>query len=150
MPNQYTSVTPVQRFWSKIDKSGDCWLWIGSVNSAGYPRIQIGETMIYGHRFSWELAYGPIPEGMMVCHHCDTPRCVNPSHLFLGTAADNARDMAAKGRVRWGKGNTVLTEDQARAIRMSTESYRALAEQYGVSLGTIGHIKMGRTWKNLK
>ncbi len=90
-----------ERFWAKVDKSGDCWLWTGAKTGRGYGAINVLASGKFGHahRVSWEMANGIAPPaGMSVCHHCDVPACVRPSHLFLGTAKDNAQDMVAKGR----------------------------------------------------
>ena len=96
-----------ERFWSKVDKSGDCWVWtaavVGSRNPkfdhvGGYGVFGIGRKVYRAHRVSWEMAHGPIPDGMLVCHSCDNRGCVRPSHLFLGDQADNVRDMDSKGR----------------------------------------------------
>lgn len=79
-----------------------CWLWLGAWDVDGYGKMG-GYGSISGHRISYEMFNGPIPEGFMVCHTCDTPPCVNPQHLFAGTATDNARDRERKGRSRWRK-----------------------------------------------
>jgi hypothetical protein len=94
-----------ERFWAKVKRTTGCWVWQGAV--AGIPpnhlygyiqRGRRGEGLIRAPRASWELAHGDIPEGMVVCHHCDNPLCVRPDHLFLGTRSDNNRDAIAKGR----------------------------------------------------
>jgi hypothetical protein len=105
MPTAF--VTPLAvRFRGKIriEPSG-CWLWIGATNGKGYGKIQQGRRggiPLLAHRVSWELHRGPIPDGLMVLHQCDSPPCVNPDHLFLGTGLDNMRDMVAKSRHRFG------------------------------------------------
>jgi hypothetical protein len=118
------------RFWSKVDRSGGpdaCWNW-QACTVAGNPDRGIKgygvfhvrgttRTHAYAHRTAWELANGPIPAGLFICHHCDNPLCCNPAHLFAGTALDNVRDMIKKGRQ--GIGNTYskskLSADQIRA-----------------------------------
>lgn len=80
-----------------------CWLWMGGAYPSGYGRMTSGGKNRRAHRGVWELVNGPIPEGLAVCHKCDTPLCVNPDHLFLGSQAANVRDMAAKGRHRESK-----------------------------------------------
>jgi len=87
------------RFWSRVQKTEGCWLWTGCVNSTGYGSGTFGKARTHmAHRFSWEIAHGPIPDGLCVCHRCDNPRCVRPDHLFLGTRSDNQNDRVAKGR----------------------------------------------------
>lgn len=88
-------------FWSRMDKSKECWPWIGKLNREnGYGQVRISGTIRpVVHRVAWELTYGPIPEGLLVCHHCDNPACCRPDHLFLGTMKDNIQDAVKKGRV---------------------------------------------------
>lgn len=97
-----------ERFWAKIQKTEGCWLWIGGHNAEGYGRLGRGErgsVIDYAHRVSWEIANGPIPDGLWALHRCDNPRRVRPDHLFLGDRSDNMRDCYAKGRAvipsRW-------------------------------------------------
>lgn len=100
-----------ERFWSKVDRAGPahpqlgtaCWTWVGSKSEKGYGRLSAGKhraSPLRAHRVSWELHKGPIPDKMFVLHNCDNPTCVNPDHLFIGTARDNTRDMVRKGRLR--------------------------------------------------
>lgn len=86
------------RFWSKVDRSGECWTWTAACDRKGYGRMRFPRRHEGAHRVSWELTNGPIPEGMFVCHRCDNPPCVRPDHLFLGSHRDNMADMFAKGR----------------------------------------------------
>lgn len=89
-----------QRFWSKVNVSGDCWLWQGPRTTNGYGNLRWGNAdHMAAHRYSYALHHGPIADGLFVCHRCDTPTCVRPEHLFLGTHRDNMRDCAAKGRI---------------------------------------------------
>ena len=102
------------------------------------------------HRVSWEIHHGPIPEGLFVCHSCDIRNCVNPHHLFLGTPADNSKDMRLKRRSARGErnGGAKLTEQEVIAIRESKDaSISHLAKQFGVSYTCISRILRGETWK---
>jgi len=113
-----------QRFWNYVDKNGanGCWVWTASRHRFGYGLLvkEQSTTKKRGrhrtaHRLSWELHNGAIPKGLSVLHHCDNPPCVNPAHLFLGTQADNNRDMFAKGRNKIGrrKGNNCTIQIEA-------------------------------------
>ena len=154
-------------FWSKVSK--DCWVWTGACNRVGYGHLFWGGEWWLAHRLSWFLTKGQIPKGMLVCHRCDNPCCVNPDHLFLGTQSDNLRDSVKKGR--WNNGdrhwtrrhpekvtcgsshwNAKLTDSSAREIlqmAMSGHSQRALAKRFGVSPRTIQDLLRGATWKHI-
>lgn len=138
-----------ERFWSKVLKTDSCWLWQGSICGVGYGHFGIDGHTKDAHRLSWEMTRGPIPDGMRVLHNCpagDRRDCVNPDHLWLGTQADNIRDMWAKGR-----GRAKLTSRQVAEIRELAKhtslSRRAIGLRYGVSKSSIQHILIGRNWK---
>ena len=88
-----------ERFWSRVDKSGECWTWTGARTSYGYGKVSVGGRLEGAHRVAWAMAYGPVPDGLHVCHRCDNPPCVRPDHLFLGTQVDNMADAREKGRL---------------------------------------------------
>lgn len=89
----------IPRFWAQVQKTETCWLWKGFPTGANkYGDFQVDGVRYRAHRYSYEMAKGPIPDGMKVLHRCDNPICVNPDHLFLGTQGDNMRDMTRKGR----------------------------------------------------
>jgi len=149
---------PEERFWRRVDKSGDCWLWTGHESAAGYGRFQLagrGGKYVGPHRFSYEMANGPVPDGMVVMHSCDNRLCVNPDHLSVGTHRDNTADMIAKGRkvtvVSNGtaNGKSKLTPAQVRFIRASTLSQSATARLLGVDNTTVRGVLSGRTWSHI-
>lgn len=123
-------------------------MWRGQRNQAGYGQLTSmtdGVRVAHSaHRLSWELHRGPIPAGLWVLHHCDNPSCVNPAHLFVGTAADNTADMIAKGRGNKTGRRRKLADDQVRAIRADDRAAHYVAHQYGVSESTIYNIRAGR------
>lgn len=120
--------------------SGQCWLW-PNLRVNGYGHITTPRTgTVLAHRYAYELLVAPIPGELFVCHTCDVPACVNPEHHFLGTRDDNMRDAVAKGRMAsWKK----LSRDQCADVRASRDTYRTLADRYGVSAGTIFTIRHG-------
>ncbi len=142
---------------SQAQNDIDCWLWKPSGKKKPYGQIRVNGKSLLAHRASWQAHFGDIPQGLLVCHRCDTPRCVNPNHLFLGTHKDNMRDCAAKGRGAFQQkgfdfGFTrlrrfrKLTDSQVREIRatLGKESLAVVAERYGVSTGHISYIRNGK------
>lgn len=133
------------RLWEKVAKgtSEECWLWQGST-SKDYGVIKDNGTQKYVHRVMWEITFGHIPTNLFVCHKCDNPPCVNPSHLFLGTARDNMIDKTVKGRNNAPKGvdhpGSKFTATELETIRQSSLSADMLATSYGVHVRTIYRI----------
>lgn len=100
--NPHAMFSAFPRFAAKVVASDSCWEWTAAVSQFGHGRVRFRGRDAMAHRVAYEIAKGPIPDRMFVCHHCDNPRCVRPSHLFIGTHDDNMRDMAEKGRSRTG------------------------------------------------
>lgn len=149
------SSTLEKRFWAKVEKGDGCWLWTGATigrKKHRYGAIHIGRdasgsVWMGTHRVSWLLAHGPIPEGQIVCHHCDTPLCVRPDHLFLGTHRDNVHDALTKGRRP-----RRLSIDDVYAIREAFdrgEGSRALGERYGITRNYVWAIGRRKRFKTL-
>ncbi len=155
--------TPISdRFYKLVapaDANG-CMVWLGGkVSKGGYGQLKAGGRYggsLKAHRVAWELRNGPIPDGMVVCHRCDNPPCVNPDHLFIGTHADNVADMDSKGRRKTLRGqnarNAKLNEQQVVAIRREREngrSLQSLANAFGVSQATISLIANHKLWSHI-
>jgi hypothetical protein len=154
-----------QKFWQKIKKGADdeCWEWTAAVDASGYGDLILYEVAngrkvqfhTRAHRYAWTLTHGPIPEGMLICHHCDNRLCCNPNHLFVGTNSDNMLDMWRKQRhldLRGEKnGRAKLTEQQVEEIRRlydrKARNGGILARRYGVQGDAITRIITGRSWK---
>lgn len=141
-----------EKFWKRVDKSGECWVWIGPRHPTGYGEFYLSGVFWKTHRFAWAEENGPIPAGMFICHRCDNPPCVRPDHLFLGTPGDNARDRARKGRSnRRGEGNSSakLTVEQVKAIRIARGTQFAIARQFGISQTQVSAIRRGEAWPHV-
>jgi hypothetical protein len=142
----------LERFWDRVNKSDNCWVWTAGKTAAGYGCLRRKQKLLLAHRVSWEFANGPIPDGLEVLHKCDNPSCVRPDHLFLGTQTDNMNDMVSKGRQKKGTSdpNAKLTPEAVRAIikeRSNGSSYSQLAKQFNISSATAYAVVKGRLWK---
>jgi hypothetical protein len=145
----------IKRFFEKfgVGQSNECWNWKASTAGRGYGQIKLPKTrkQIYAHRLSYEIHNGELPDGMMVLHSCDNPRCVNPAHLSLGTGKENLEDMAMKGRHLYGERNTEhkLTEEQVNAIFDLSESgmsQHEISRRFDVGQPQVGRILRGERW----
>lgn len=135
--------------WMAEPTSG-CWLWLAGL-SHGYGTFRVGRRMQHAQRVAWSLYRGPIPDGQNVLHHCDNPACVNPSHLFLGTDADNVADKCAKRRQPRGEthGRRKLSRDEVNGIRAGLAAgvlQAELGRRFGVAQSVVSRIKNGVLW----
>lgn len=143
----------------KAEWRGACLIWTGTRDVRGYGRIRIGGKWLRAHRVAFELLRGPIPEGMVLMHSCDTPACINIAHLSVGTQGDNIRDCDAKGRRTFLKGSAhhqaKLTEAQVAEIRRRYRRYdhksgaRTLGREFGVSGTVINGIVKREAWRHV-
>lgn len=151
-------MTTLERLAFYTDKSGECWVWTGAKNPQGYGKLKVTNGPIKAaHRLAWEEVNGPIPEGKLVLHRCDNPACVRPAHLFVGTHADNHKDMIQKGRSphvgadrpprNYARGErhpyAKLTDAQVQLVREATGTQRQIAAQFGVTQGRVSAIRSG-------
>lgn len=149
-----------ERFWSQVDKSSECWIWVGNANNKNYgvfnhSTVNGKRMRMFAHRMSYSLVYDDLSEEVVLCHKCDNSLCVRPDHLFVGTQAENMKDMVSKGRSLRGmkNHNNKLTEEQVQAIRLEYAlgelGYTLLGRRYGVTGKVIRDIIKGYTWRYL-
>jgi len=143
-------VEPSVKFFDYVIKQdAGCWNWIGHVHHTGYGMYRSN----LAHRFSYTMQNGSIPDGLWVLHKCDNRKCVNPSHLFLGTPQDNIDDMMAKGRGNKARGEAVgnsrLSAVDIVAIRNDVRTQKQIAGDYGISCSTVQAIKAKRIWAHV-
>lgn len=154
-----TDADTFARFMRQVeigDVPGSCWWWTGNLGDGRYGAFSLNGKSVKAHRWIYELLFGEVPEGLIMRHRCDQPRCVNPQHLTVGTHADNRADMFERGRGPNRKGDrhpmAKLNEAQARRIRVLSElgrSHPAIAEEFGVSRSQVQRIASGRGWSHL-
>ena len=142
-----------ERFESKYQclSEDECWPWLGggtNDSAGGYGQFKLNGRMRLAHRVSYDLYKGDVPDNMMVLHTCDNRRCVNPHHLRLGTAKDNAQDMVLKGR----EGQSKLTVEQVaqiKALLQESLPQKIIADRFGISQSEVSHINNGHRWSHI-
>ena len=148
-------VTP-ERFWNRgVRRENGCLIWVGALNNKGYGQLRRAEGLVLTHRLAYAWAYGSIPDDLDVLHHCDTPPCYEPTHLFTGTNLDNMKDKVTKGRHPHGEQSTSakLTDQQVRDIRTQWSAggirQADLAALYGVNRPAISKIVTRQRWQHI-
>jgi HNH endonuclease len=152
--------TPTERFWAKVVRTSHCWEWTAGLDQRGYGRFQTGTSRatartVLAHRWAYEEAHGPIPDGLLVCHRCDNPACVRPDHMFLGTELDNQSDSWNKGRRERGeqRAHAKLTEAAVRDIRaryaMGDVTQQALADEFDISRSLVSGVVSRHRWTHI-
>ena len=145
----------IRSFWTRVNKTAGCWEYLGKKDKDGYGRMTVytgspcQAKSVRTHRLSWMLSRGDIPAGLCVLHTCDNPSCVNPDHLWLGTVADNNRDMKEKGRAKQGPGAKKLTWDnvvEIRAMREQGSTIDELAKRFNINRSQAHRIVTEKQW----
>jgi hypothetical protein len=135
----------------------DCFVVANHHTNTGYPRKSIGGKMFYLNRLIFEECFGPIPDGLCVCHKCDNPSCINPEHLFLGTQLENIKDRDRKGRTVNPPAlngefhpNHKLTNESVLNIRNDSRPHEIIAREYGINKHYVCDIKKRRAWRHMQ
>lgn len=153
MPCKRLSLVDRLKKFSNFNPNTGCIEWTGGKSGGGYGQLEVNGKSAKAHRIAWELKNGKIPEGMIVCHKCDNPACLNPAHLFLGTNVVNSLDMVSKGRQARLKGElnsqAKITEEQVKKILGDQRLQREIAVDHGISIQNVNAIKRGRAWAHL-
>lgn len=143
-----------ERVMNAVEKTDSCWVWTKGKLAGGYGQVVVNKQKWTAHRLFYTAYNGPIPNGLLVCHTCDNPSCVNPEHLYCGTHKDNNRDTYTRNRMplRYGDRATnvaKLTKEAAIEIKYSSLTSKELQQKHQVHQSQISRIRAGKTWKNI-
>ena len=166
------SISSVERFWRKVNKTDGCWIWTAARQRRGYGAFWTPEKIYPAHRWIYQVLNGPISLDLQVCHHCDNPPCVRPDHLFVGTRRDNMLDCARKGRRGMqphpansqfrnrrtiqcrgeDQGNAKLTTAQVLEMRQLANegaTAAAVARKFSINAGHVRRIIARKAWTHV-
>ena len=136
------------------EPNSGCWIWVAGINACGYGTIGVNYKSQLAHRVSYQVFRGSFPKNKKILHRCDMPCCVNPDHLFVGTQADNVRDMESKKRAYHPRGENnglaKITEADVRMIRADPRGERSIARSMGLTRAIVRGVKIGRTWGHVQ
>lgn len=157
---EWTEPDTIERFWSYVEKAegNACWIWKGGLFDKGYGQFRVKSKKVKAHKFAFVIANGDIPSGLLVCHSCDNPPCVRPSHLFAGTHKQNSGDRDRKGRRSPHLPPALSGEENHSAklnwgaVREIRSLYRKMlnieiAKKYGISPSQVTNIMSGHSWR---
>lgn len=158
MRREHAAIPWQERFWANVRKTDGCWLWVGRKDRNGYGVFTLKGVTWFAHRLAYVIEHGRIPDGLFVCHSCDTPLCVNPAHLYAGTHQQNMDDMRLRGRTADRRGengpSAKLTEIDVQTIRARAAvtprpTYAQLGSEFGVTDRTIWGIVKRTSWRHI-